>query len=323
MCQMQYEPKVKETILFSPVTTDILDRMNIILYHVHSLAKKISSCDNLTENLSEDIENNLSNIPSKATYIIKIKTNDEKSSSLSDDTNVMIKLHGTFNKSPDIRLLQSINKQKWQSGQIDLFNIELNYLADIYAIEIWHDNQYSSWKVDWIEIIDDAANIYHFPLNRLFDKYSNDKKTRFIIQRDTGPVNQLPSKPETKIKPYKQIGFSTYTVQVKTGKKPNKVTDSSVFIKLNGDNGSFSGKISFFEYNKIFVVFIIDNLYSANSAFKSSVFEPDQLDTFYLVWPDLSKINSLDLRIQSDGVQPSWFCEYITVEDGQTGEKYK
>jgi hypothetical protein len=47
------------------------------------------------------------------------------------------------------------------------------------------------------------------------------------------------------------------------------------------------------------------------------------LDTFYLVWPDLSKINSLDLRVQSDGIQPSWFCEYITVEDGQTGEKYK
>jgi len=68
---------------------------------------------------------------------------------------------------------------------------------------------------------------------------------------------------------------------------------------------------------------LIDNLCSANSAFKSSVFEPDQLDTFYLVWPDISKINSLDLRVQSDGIQPVWFCEYITVENGQTGEKYK
>jgi hypothetical protein len=240
---MQYEPKVKETILFSPVTTDILDRMNLILYYVHSLAKQISSPDNLIENISDDINNNLSNIPSKVTYIIKIKTNDELSSSLSDETNVMIKLHGTFTKSPDIRLIQSINKQKWQSGQIDLFNIELNYLGDIYAIDIWHDNQYSSWKVDWIEIIDDAANIYHFPLNRLFDKHSNEKKTRFIIQRDIGPVNNLPLKPIKQIKPYKQIGFSTYTVQVKTGKQPNKVTDSTVFIKLNGDNGSFSGKI--------------------------------------------------------------------------------
>ncbi len=243
MCQMQYEPKVKETILFSPVTTDILDRMNLILYYVHSLAKQISSPDNLIENISDDINNTLSNIPSKVTYIIKIKTNDELSSSLSDETNVMIKLHGTFTKSPDIRLIQSINKQKWQSGQIDLFNIELNYLGDIYAIDIWHDNQYSSWKVDWIEIIDDAANIYHFPLNRLFDKHSNEKKTRFIIQRDIGPVNNLPLKPIKQIKPYKQIGFSTYTVQVKTGKQPNKVTDSTVFIKLNGDNGSFSGKI--------------------------------------------------------------------------------
>jgi hypothetical protein len=240
---MQYEPKVKETILFSPVTTDILDRMNLILYYVHSLAKQISSPDNLIENISDDINNTLSNIPSKVTYIIKIKTNDELSSSLSDETNVMIKLHGTFTKSPDIRLIQSINKQKWQSGQIDLFNIELNYLGDIYAIDIWHDNQYSSWKVDWIEIIDDAANIYHFPLNRLFDKHSNEKKTRFIIQRDIGPVNNLPLKPIKQIKPYKQIGFSTYTVQVKTGKQPNKVTDSTVFIKLNGDNGSFSGKI--------------------------------------------------------------------------------
>ncbi len=66
-----------------------------------------------------------------------------------------------------------------------------------------------------------------------------------------------------------------------------------------------------------------DNLCSANSAFKSSVFEPDQLDTFYLVWPYLAQINSLHLLVQSEGIQPSWFCEYITVEDGQTGDKYK
>jgi hypothetical protein len=236
---MQYQPKVKETILFSPVTTDILDRMNLILHHVRTLAHKIST----DEDLQEELPNDLSNIPNKIIYIIKIKTNDEISSSLSDETNVTIKLHGTYNKSPDIRLIQSINKIKWQSGQIDLFNIELNYLADIYAIELWHDSQYSSWKVDWIEIIDDAANIYRFPLERLFDKYSDEKKTRFIIQRDIGPVNRLPTKPVKQIKPYKQIGFSTYTIQVKTGKQPNKVTDSSIFIQLKGENGHFSGNI--------------------------------------------------------------------------------
>jgi len=240
---MQYEPKVKETILFSPVTTDILDRMNLILHHVRTLSNKISIQDNLDENFQEEISNDLSTIPTKVIYIIKIKTNDEISSSLSNEINVNIKLHGTYNKSPDIRLIQSINKIKWQSGQIDLFNIELNYLGDIYAIEIWHDGQYSSWKVDWIEIIDDAANVYRFPIDRIFDKYSNEKKTRFIIQLDIGPVNRLPTKPLKQLKPYKQIGFTTYTVQVKTGKQPNKVTDSSIFIQLKGENGNFSGKI--------------------------------------------------------------------------------
>jgi len=239
---MQYEPKVKETILFSPVTIDILDRMNLILHHVRILSNKISTQDYLNENFQEENSNNLLNIPTKVIYIIKIKTNDEISSSLSNETNVNIKLHGTYDKSPDIRLIQSINKTKWQSGQIDLFNIELNYLGDIYAIEIWHDGQYSSWKVDWIEIIDDAANVYRFPLDRILDKYSNEKKTRFIIQSDIGPVNRLPIKPLKQLKPYKQIGFTTYTVQVKTGKQPNKVTDSSIFIQLKGENGNFSGK---------------------------------------------------------------------------------
>jgi hypothetical protein len=243
MCQMQYEPKVKETILFSPVTTDILDRMNLILHQVRTLANQISTDDYLNDNLEEDISSNLSPMPNKVTYIIKIQTNNQISSSLSDETNVSMKLYGTYNKSPDIRLIQSINKIKWQSGQMDLFNIELNYLGDLYAIEIWHDSQYSSWKVDWIEIIDDAANIYRFPLDRLFDKYSDEKKTRFIIQRDIGPVNRLPTKPIKQIKPYKQIGFSTYTVQVKTGKQPNKVTDSAVFMQLKGENGNFSGNI--------------------------------------------------------------------------------
>ena len=246
MCQMQYEPKVKETILFSPVTTDILDRMNLILHQVRTVANQISTNDYLTDNLDEEILNDQSSIPNKVTYIIKVKTNDQISSSLSNETNVNIKLHGTYAKSPDIHLIQSVNKIKWQSGQIDLFNIELNYLGDLYAIEIWHDSEYSSWKVDWIEIIDDAANIYRFPLDRLFDKYSEERKTRFIIQRDLGPVNRLPMKPVKQIKPYNQIGFSTYTVQVKTGKQPNKVTDSMIFIQLKGENGSFSGEMKIY-----------------------------------------------------------------------------
>ncbi|CAF2515834.1 unnamed protein product [Rotaria sp. Silwood2] len=309
MCQMQYEPKVKETILFSSVTNDILDRMNLILYCARRLSEKISIDDNIdeiNENIEKEISNDLLNIPIKIIYIIKIKTNNDISSSLSHDTNVKIKLYGTYNKTSDIILTESTNKNKWQSGQIDLFNIELNYLGDIYAIEIWHDNQYSSWKVDWIEIIDDAANIYRFPLNRLFDKYSNEKKIHFIIQRDIGPVNHLPSKPFKQMKPYKKIGFSTYTIQVKTGKQPNKVTDSSIFIQVKGENGSFA-----------------DNLCSANSAFKNSVFEPDQLDTFYFIWPYLAKINSLQLLIQSEGTQPLWFCEYIIIQDDQTDNQYK
>lgn len=244
MCQMQYEPKVKETILFSPVTTDILDRMNLILHYVRTLSNEIYTKNSLNENIQDENLNDLSTIPTKVTYIIKIQTNNDINSSLSNETIVSIKLYGTYNKSPDIRLLQSINKIKWQSGQIDLFNIELNYLGEIYAIEIWHDSQYSSWKVDWIEIIDDASNIYRFPVNRLFDKYSDEKKTRFIIQNDIGPVDRLPAKPLKQIKPYKQIGFSTYTVQVKTGKRPNKVTDSLIFIQLKGENGNYAGKIS-------------------------------------------------------------------------------
>jgi len=247
MCQMQYEPKVKETILFSPVTTDILDRMNLILHHVRTVAQQISSGEVLNDSMQND-ENldDPSNLPEKVNYIIKIKTNDEPSSSLSDETNVNIRLYGTHSKSPDIRLLQSINKTKWQSGQIDLFNIELNYLGDIYAVEMGHDSEYSSWKIDWIEVIDDAANVYRFPVDRLIAKQADEKKSQAIIQRDVGPVNRLPTKPDKQSKPYKQIGFSTYTVKVKTGKQPNKVTDSSVFIQMKGENGEFSGKVCVF-----------------------------------------------------------------------------
>ena len=328
MCQMQYEPKVKETILFVPVTTDILDRMNLILHYVRALANKIASGDYLADRMEDSgqsVEADPSNLPAKVTYIVKIKTNDDISSSLSDEANVSIKLHGTNNKSADIRLEQSVNKTKWQAGQIDLFNVELSYLGDIYAIELGHDSQFSSWKVDWVDVIDDAANMYRFPVDRLFDKYSKEKKTRFIVQRDVGPVHRLPAKPTKQTAPYKQIGFTTYTVQVKTGKQPNKATDSSVFIQIKGENGSFAGELNtfdllLFERNEFFSE---DNLCSANSAFKSSVFEPDQLDTFYLVWPYLATLNSLQVLIQSEGVHPTWFCEYITVGDSQTGVQYK
>lgn len=243
MCQMQYEPKVKETILFAPVTTDILDRMNLILHIVRLLAKQISANDQtLGQSVAESSrESELPNGPEKVAYVIKVKTNEHASSSLSDEANVTVKLYGTNNKSPDVRLIQSVNKSKWQPGQIDVFNVELSYLGDLYAMEIWHDSEYSSWKVDWIDIIDDAANIYRFPIDRLFDKHSDEKKARFIVQKDIGPVRRLPTKPAKQTKPYKQLGFSTYKVQVKTGKEPDKATDSSIFIQLKGENGSFAG----------------------------------------------------------------------------------
>ena len=245
MCQMQYEPKVKETIVFVPVTTDLLDRLNLILHYVRTLANKIASGDYLAERQEDSgelVEADPSNLPAKVTYIIKIKTSEDISSSLSDEANVSIRLHGTNNKSADIPLEQSVNKTKWQAGQIDLFNVELTYLGDIYAIELGHDSQFSSWKVDWVDVIDDAANMYRFPVDRVFDKYSREKKTRFIVQRDVGPVHRLPTKPTKQATAYKQIGFTTYTVQVKTGKQPNKATDSSVFIQVKGENGTFAGE---------------------------------------------------------------------------------
>ena len=244
MCQMQYEPKVKETILFAPVTTDILDRLNLILHSVEVLAKEISSIQVDEQQTIEKNSNDIDSFaaPSKVAYLIKVKTNDQASSSLSDEIDVTLKLYGSHNKSADIRLIQSVNKKKWQPGQIDTFNIELNYLGDIYAIEICHSAEYSSWKVDWIDVIDDAANLYRFPIDRILDKNSNDNKSRFIIQRDLGPVPRIPTKPAKQVKSYNQIGFTTYKVQVKTGKQINRTTDASVFIQLQGVNGSFSGK---------------------------------------------------------------------------------
>ncbi|CAF4814584.1 unnamed protein product, partial [Rotaria magnacalcarata] len=76
--------------------------------------------------MENEINNDLSNMPNQVEYIIKIKTNNEISSSLSNDINVTVKLYGTYNKTSDIILTQSNNKNKWQSGQIDLFNLELN-----------------------------------------------------------------------------------------------------------------------------------------------------------------------------------------------------
>jgi hypothetical protein len=326
MCQMHYEPKVKETILFATVTTDILDRMNLILHSVRILAMKISIGDITNEqqrpkSTVDDVHQK--NVPVRASYLIKVKTNDQVSASLSDEAIVTIKLFGILNKSSDIRLLKSIHKSKWQSGQIDLFNMELNYLGDVYAIKIWHDSEYSSWKVDWIDVIDDGANIFRFPIDRLFDRYSNEKTAHFIVQRDVGPVRRLPSKPIKTSKVYKPLGFSTYKIQVKTGKSPNKATDALIFIELKGDNGHFAGRTFAVRSNKFFIDTFLDNLCSANSAYQGTVFEPGQLDTFYVVWPNLATIHSLNVLIQSNGVNPVWFCEYIIVDDSQTQVQYK
>lgn len=67
----------------------------------------------------------------------------------------------------------------------------------------------------------------------------------------------------------------------------------------------------------------IEILYSANSAFKSSVFEPDQTDTFYLIWPALGKIDALHLSVQPQTSNKPWFCEYISIEDNEKKDQYK
>lgn len=119
------------------------------------------------------------------TYNVTVVTSDKRGAGT--DANVYIQLFGERNDSGKIFLETSTtNKNKFERGQTDIFEIKEADVGELRKIRIGHDgkNPGAGWHLK--EVIIDAPKLgkrWKFPCNQWLDKNEEDGK----IERDLEP----------------------------------------------------------------------------------------------------------------------------------------
>ena len=121
------------------------------------------------------------------TYNVSVVTSDVRGAGT--DARVYIQLFGDRSDSGKVPLETSkTNRNKFERGQTDLFEIKESDVGDIRKIRIGHDGSGpgAGWHLK--EVVIDAPKLgkrWHFPCGRWLDKSEDDGK----IERDLTPSN--------------------------------------------------------------------------------------------------------------------------------------
>lgn len=129
------------------------------------------------------------------TYNITVVTSDIRGAGT--DANVFIQLYGERNDSGrhDLKFSKT-NKNKFETGQTDVFDVKVSDVGDLRKIKIGHDG--SGFGDGWHlkEVIVDAPKLgkrWKFPCNRWFDKSEDDGRIeRFLEPSDLGNEEYQP-----------------------------------------------------------------------------------------------------------------------------------
>lgn len=128
--------------------------------------------------------------PDDAIYKITVVTSDVKYAGT--DANVYIKIIGKQAETGKILLEKSKNnKNKFESGRTDEFEVSDIDVGKIRKIIIGHDNKGLSpnWHLKEV-IIEKSGNKYVFPCGKWFDKKSEDG----LIERELRPIEEIVDK---------------------------------------------------------------------------------------------------------------------------------
>ncbi|XP_071154983.1 lipoxygenase homology domain-containing protein 1-like isoform X1 [Mytilus edulis] len=220
------------------------------------------------------------------------------------DASVFINIFGTIGDTSKRLLYHSKNNsQKFQRGQIDLFEIEAVSLENLTHIEIGHDRKGhgAGMYLDKVVISekDDSAKEYVFPCHAWLDDREGDGKTWKTL-----PVLDVldTKKAKPKIDSSKSAGkWKNVQVTVKTSDLDNAGTEAQVFLTAYGDKGQ-SDKLS---------------LTSPDSA---HVFAKGAESEINVSFGDIGELTKIRLEHDGTSKHPSWHVDWVKLTAGDNDE---
>ncbi|CAL1540467.1 unnamed protein product [Lymnaea stagnalis] len=226
-------------------------------------------------------------------YTVQVYTG--KKQGAGTDANVFINIFGEKGDTGKRILKRSKNnKNKFEKGQVDEFEIEAVTLLKLKKIRIGHDGTGagSGWYLDKVVVIPredkDKYGEVTFNCNRWLDTKEDDG----LIEREiTASGSQM-------------LNTTTYHVSVKTGEVSGAGTDANVSLKIFGTLGDTG------------------SLLLRQSENSKNKFEQGRTDLFKLEATDIGKIKKIKIGHDNSKLGAAWYLEEVGIDIPSKGEHY-
>jgi len=218
-----------------------------------------------------------------AAYRITTVTGQLKGSGT--DARVYISLVGNGGKLTKVRL--DNDKNNFETGRIDVFNLEAMDLGDLTSVTIQHDGTGigSGWFLSYIFVSNEnTKKRWMFPCNKWLDKHEDDGKTERTLTPGAA-------------------GSTIYQIKVKTGDVKDAGTDANISASIIGKKGK------------------TESLKLKNSE-HTNKFEQGQIDTFAMEGADVGAVTQVTIGHDNSGLGASWHCESVEVLELGAGTTY-
>ncbi|XP_070556277.1 uncharacterized protein [Ptychodera flava] len=218
-------------------------------------------------------------------YFIHVYTGDEPGADT--DANVYICIYGDRGDTGKRLLHRSDNKELFQQGQVDCFELEAVSLSKLNKVVISHDGKGpgAGWFCQSVVIRDkkDAKKEFVFPCNKWLDEGLDDKK----IERE------LLLKEEREIQP------NDWLVWVTTGREGSSSTTSKVMLFAYGSKGPSEGLVL--------------------GSGKDGYFYPGVTDEFKVNLGSIGDLFKVRIGHNNADDEPSWYLEKVRMRDMNDG----
>ncbi|XP_077979346.1 lipoxygenase homology domain-containing protein 1-like [Glandiceps talaboti] len=233
------------------------------------------------------------------TYYINVETADVRGAGT--DANVHIILYGESDDTGFIQLKTSkTNKNKFERGKTDEFEVEAVDIGDIKKIRIGHDSSGpgAGWMLEKVDI--DAPSLgkkWTFPCHRWFDKKEDDGQ----LERDLYPVTTRTEEYEKHI---------PYEITVYTSDVSGAGTDADVYVVLFGKDNCTTQKSL-----------------CPNKKQRKDLFERSNVDKFVVELEDVGDtIEKIRIGHDDSGFGAAWHLHKVDVrrllEDGRGSKTF-
>lgn len=226
-------------------------------------------------------------------YIVEVETGKKFGSGT--DANVFLNLFGDYGDTGDRPLARSkTNRNKFESNQVDVFNVEAVQLKHFQKIRIGHDGKNSGdgWYLKRVTVKQEGNAKYEhtFECNRWLATDEDDGQIvrEFLVEAGEQLLNT-----------------TSYHVRVKTGDKRSAGTDADVSLKIFGARGDTGNQV----------------LRKSNNTFNK--FESGKVDEFDFEHEDIGKIERIKIGHNGRGVGAGWFLDWLEIDVPAKGLRYK